>query len=66
LVFPWLIAALFAVGIAIQLRVGFIKLYKAPKEWRFVDRNEDPGRYWLFIVAETIALIGAFCLGIFQ
>jgi hypothetical protein len=64
--FAWVIAVLLAVCIAIQLRVGFIKLYRAPKEWRFIDKNDDPGRYWLFIVAEAIAMIGAICVGIFR
>ena len=64
--FPWVVAALLAVCIGIQLRVGFIKLYRAPKEWRFVDKDDDPGRYWLFITAEAIVLIGAICLGIFK
>jgi hypothetical protein len=64
--FPWAIAGLFALCIGIQVRVGFIKLYRAPKEWRFVDKNDDPGRYWLFISAEVIAMIGAICVGLFQ
>jgi hypothetical protein len=44
-----------AVCIALQLRYGRLGLHRAPKEWLNVERESDPGRFWLFIVVEVLA-----------
>jgi len=55
--FFWTLPALVAVAIFVQLRSGTIRLYQAPKEWRFVEKEKDEGRYWLFIVAEGLLVL---------
>jgi hypothetical protein len=52
--FFWSLPALMAVCIALQLRYGRLGLHRAPKEWLTVERETDPGRFWLFIVAEAL------------
>jgi len=52
--FFWALPALVALGIAFQLRAGRIRLYRAPKAWRLVEKEKDEGRFWLFIVAEVL------------
>jgi hypothetical protein len=59
-----LIAGLFALGIAVQLYTREIRLYRRPKAWRHVIKADDPGRFWLFVVAEMIALVGAVAEGL--
>jgi len=65
-IFPWVIGALVALGIAVQLHAGRIRLYMAPKAWQEVSKTEDPGRFWLFVAAETILMIGAVAVAISQ
>jgi len=45
-----------AVCIALQLVTGELGLHRAPKEWLNVARDSEPGRFWLFIVAEVLAV----------
>jgi hypothetical protein len=53
--FFWGLPALMAVCIALQLCYGRLGLHRAPKEWLNVERESDPGRFWLFVVAEVLA-----------
>lgn len=64
--FPWVIAALFAISIAAQLHAGRIRLYMAPEPWQEVIKSNDPGPFWLFVVAEAVAMIGAVAVAVFQ
>ena len=45
-----------AVCIALQIVTGELGLHRAPKEWLNVARDGDPGRFWLFIAAEMLAV----------
>jgi hypothetical protein len=58
------IAALIALGIAVQLNAGRIRLYMAPKAWQEVSKTEDPGRFWLFVAVEIILMVGAVAMAI--
>ena len=51
--FYWSLPVLTAACIALQIRSGRLGLHRAPKEWLNVERESDPGRFWLFIVAEV-------------
>ena len=51
------IALAFLLGIVAQLSKGQIWLFGGPNAWRFVDRNDDPGRFWAFIIAEIVVLV---------
>lgn len=55
--FFWSLPALMAVCIALQLSYGRLGLHRAPKEWQNVGRESDPGRFWLFIMAEALAVL---------
>ena len=65
-ILPWVIAALFAISIAAQLHAGRIRLYMAPEPWQEVIRSNDPGRFWLAIMVEAVAMIGAVAVAIFR
>jgi hypothetical protein len=54
--FFWSLPALMAVCIALQIVTGELGLHRAPKEWLNVARDGDPGRFWLFIAAEMLAV----------
>ena len=54
--FFWSLPVIMAASVALQIRCGRLGLLSAPKEWRNVRRESDPGRFWLFIVAETLAV----------
>lgn len=45
--------ALVAFCVVVQLFYGRVAVYP----WRTVDRSENEGRYWLFIVAETLLFL---------
>jgi hypothetical protein len=55
--FLWALPCLGAVVVAAQLYAGRIRLYRAPREWQRVDKTVDPGRFWLFIVAELLLIV---------
>jgi hypothetical protein len=61
-----LLAALIALCIILELRAGSIPLGWVPTEWRYVHKGDDPGRFWLFIVGQSIVMLGAISVGIFQ
>ena len=54
--FFWSLPALVAICIALQLHYGRLGLHRAPKEWLNVEKEKDPGRFWLFILAEVLLL----------
>jgi hypothetical protein len=59
--FLWLLPALMAAVVGLQLRYGRILVGWSGGDWRFVEKVEDEGRFWLFIVGEglvTVFLIG--------
>ena len=57
------IAGLTAVTIVVQLRSGKITLFLAPSQWKNVERQTDPRRFFMFVVAELVVLIGSLCEG---
>lgn len=52
--FFWSLPALAVICIALQLRYGRLGLQRAPKAWLNVEKDKDPGRFWLFILAEVL------------
>ena len=57
------IALAFVLALTVQLTRGQIWLYRAPKSWRFVDKRDDPGRFWAFVIAEVVVLISILVQG---
>jgi len=55
--FPWTLPALAAAGVGLQLRYGRIPLGWTPSGWHVVERAHDEGRFWLFIVAESLLVL---------
>jgi hypothetical protein len=55
--FELIMAFVLAICIGGQLLYGTITLHRAPKAWRHVERNTDPGRYWAFIIATALVMI---------
>jgi len=51
--FLWALPALVAFCVVAQLIYGRV----AVGPWRTVDKSENEGRYWLFIVAETLLFL---------
>jgi hypothetical protein len=64
--FPWVIVGLLAISMAVQLHAGRIRLYMAPEPWQEVVKSNDPSRFWLFVVAEAVAMIAAVAVAVFQ
>ena len=59
--FEFLLAAVSAILLAIQLKTGRLDLVRAPDAYRKATRATDPGRYWTFVIgllAVTLALFG--------
>jgi len=59
--FEFLLAAICAISVAIQLKTGRLDLHRAPVAYRQATRASDPGRYWVFIVGlsvVTVAMLG--------
>jgi hypothetical protein len=59
--FEFLLAAICAVSVAVQLNSGRLDLHRAPAAYRAATRASDPGRYWAFVVGMsivTMALLG--------
>ena len=60
-------AFVLAVGAAAQLVTGQLRLPGGPPDCRQVDRQTDPGRFWVFfigtsLVAVALAIDGSFHL----
>jgi hypothetical protein len=53
----WIFPVLVGVAILLQLYTGRLGLMWAPKQWLGVTKDNDEGRFWLFIVAEFLLLI---------
>ena len=49
---------LLSISISAYIITGRIRLYMAPEKWREVERGNDPGRYWAFICALSVVLVG--------
>jgi hypothetical protein len=52
----WFSCLLIVVSIFVYLTRGKIGIYMAPEEWQEINRKDDPGRFWLFVVALTALL----------
>lgn len=46
-----------AIGIVGQLLSGTVLLHRAPKAWRHVEREADPGRYWAFMIGTSVVMV---------
>ena len=58
------IALAFVLALTAQLTRGQVWLYFAPKPWQFIDKRDDPGRFWAFVVAEMVVLVVVIMAGI--
>ena len=59
--FLWTLPALVAVFVGLQLLYGRIVLGWTAGQWRSLEKTDNEGRFWLFIVGEgllVLALIG--------
>jgi hypothetical protein len=64
--FEFLLAAVGAASVAIQLRTGRLDLHRAPAAYRQAARTNDPGRYWAFIVGVSIVTLAMFVEAIYR
>jgi hypothetical protein len=53
----WFFPALVAFSIVLQLRYGCIPLGWIPGKWQGVEKAEDEGRFWLYIVAQCLLVL---------
>ena len=51
--FFWSLPVLMAVCVALQVYYGRVVI----GAWRTMERSENEGRFWLFIVAESVAVL---------
>jgi hypothetical protein len=51
--FLWALPVLGSVVVALQLGYGRVVI----SPWRVVEKAEDEGRFWLFIVAESLLVL---------
>ena len=51
--FLWALPAIVGFGVVLQLIYGRV----AVDPWRTVEKSENEGRYWLFIVAESLLVV---------
>ena len=58
------IAVALVLGITTHLHHGAIRLYMAPEKWHYVDKREDPGRFWIFVAVELFLLAAVLIQGI--
>lgn len=58
--FEFLLAAIGAISIAVQLKTGRLDLHRAPDAYRQATRASDPGRYWAFVVGMSVVTIALF------
>ena len=52
----WIIAAVMVLGLGVVLVTGRIHLYMGPPSWHNVNRRDDPGRFWAFVVGIALAI----------
>lgn len=55
--FFWALPALMALTVGLQLRYRRIVIGWTSNGWSFVEKTEDEGRFWLFIVAESAVVL---------
>jgi hypothetical protein len=55
--FLWILPALVAAVVGLQLRYGRIPLGWSASGWRVVDRARDESRFWLFIGVESLLVL---------
>ncbi|MEG3148678.1 hypothetical protein U1769_02180 [Sphingomonas sp. ZT3P38] len=58
--FEFLLAAVSALSLAIQLKTGRLDLHRAPSAYREATRATDPGRYWAFVIGLSIVTTAMF------
>lgn len=56
-VFFWLLPAFGAAFLGSQLYTGRIPLYWNPRGWVIIEKEQDEGRYWLFIIAQFLLVL---------
>ena len=52
--FEWLIILVSAATMFSSFVSGSLDLVSAPRDWLNITRENDPGRFWAFIVFSTI------------
>ncbi len=57
LAFFWALPAFVALVVVLELRAGRIPLYWTARGWHIVEKEQDEGRFWLFIVAEVLLML---------
>ena len=61
----WLIAAVMSGGLLAILLTGKIRLSLGPPSWIKVNRNDDPVRYWAFVIAIGFVIVVLIAQGMF-
>ena len=64
--FEFLLAAVGALSVAIQLKTGKLFLHRAPAAYRKATRASDPGRYWAFVVVVSVVTVAMFVEAIYR
>lgn len=55
--FLWALPVLLAAFLGLQLRYGRVVVGWSAGGWRFVDKADNEGRFWLFIGAEGLVVV---------
>ena len=55
--FLWALSALLAAFVGLQLRHGRAVLGWSAGEWRFVEKADNEGRFWLVMAAESLVVL---------
>lgn len=64
--FEFLLAAVSALSLAVQLKTGRLDLHRAPDAYRKATRATDPGRYWAFILGLSVVTLALFGEAIYR
>lgn len=64
--FEFMLAAICAASVAIQLKAGRLDLPNAPEAYRQATQSSDPGRYWAFIVGMSVVTAAMFGEAIYR
>jgi hypothetical protein len=60
-----LIAIPMLIGLVAIIATGQIRLYMGPPSWHNVNKQDDPGRFWLFVGAVFVVTVGLILQGLF-
>jgi hypothetical protein len=64
--FEFLLAAVSALSVAIQLKTGRLDLHRAPAAYQEATRATDPGRYWAFVIGLSVVTTAMFGEAIYR